>query len=224
MHAKGFDVPLPVVQAAPGKGGLKQHMRFDLPRQPHLDPDDQPDISDSIRVSDIPASAKKVLEKVYGNINRRFVHLETWVRISLNEMLSHFESNGDDHVTVQKCMEVIRLALRQYRQTALAEIQVALGVIDAPTAAHQVGVPLVSVTSAVAAAQQRSSSERSRKHLEDGSPSKRAKTDDEAGSTSRGSDGTDTSPASGARGAGSTRGHSGSSGSGAKGDAAFSKN
>jgi hypothetical protein len=199
MQSKGFDIPSPTVQAAPGLGGQKQRMRYDLPRQPHLDPDDQPGIEESIQASNLPRSAKAAVKEIYGNVNRRYVHLETWIRISLNEMLTHFKSDGDDDTTVRKCMAIIRLALRQYRQTALAETQVVLGVIDPPSNGKRTGVPLLSVSSAVAAAKSMNSKERTVKHLADGPESKRARVDSEGDSTSRGGEHTGASPNTGGR-------------------------
>jgi hypothetical protein len=200
-----LEIPLPTVQPAAGKGGLKQNMRYDLPRQPHLDPDEQPGISESIKASELPRAAKVALEKLYGNVNRRYVHLEMWIRVSLNEMLEHFGSNGDDAATVKKSMTIIRLALRQYRQTALAETQIVLGVVDAPSNEHRGGVPLLSVTTAVAAAKSRSAKERTNRHLGDGPESKRARVEEEEkASKPGGSENTGASPTTGGRKADST--------------------
>jgi hypothetical protein len=179
---------------------VKSKKRYGLPRQPYLDPDDQPGIKASLLASDQSAAAKKLAEKVFTNLNRRFVHLEAWIRVSLNEILKHFKSEGTEEGTVAKAMMTIRLALRQYRQAALLETQIALGVVDPPTREVHDEAAMLSVTTLVAQEKQHQDGARALKQLNDGPPSKRFKTaDDNGGSTRGGGKSTDSAPASGDR-------------------------
>ena len=151
LQANNCQIPNPNVQPAPTAAGVTGQERYGLPRQPHLNPNAQMGIQESVNASKASTSAKKVATAIFTNLNVRYVHLEAWIRVSLNEMLPALGSGGDDSKTTKQCMAVIRVALRQYRQSALAETQFALGVVSRPPAqASQADPPLLSVTTSVA--------------------------------------------------------------------------